>query len=224
MTTTKTKPKTAVPAANGIIAPSKAPNEAGARPINIRNQVGAGNPETGLAERPYVAALATYDSAMKEAKQLFGQAMQRLTAAVGMPNLNSVQLAQVHNYASICLDALEDTKKNARARVLSHCLEHGVPVGASGQSRELDLGEGFVQRVTVQKSGTDPKKFEAMLRARNVSVARYMDTALTYKLKQGTASEDLAVEEGLVTMDELKALQYEPSYRVDRIKERKQEE
>jgi hypothetical protein len=192
-----------------------------AKAANIRREVGQGRPDSITKQSPLNALATTYKEAMTSAKNHFEAGFQALTTAVALKDLTPPELASVHDYAKSLDDALSETTKLARARVLSLCLEKGQPVGDSGKSREIDLGNGMVQRITIQKSGTDPKKFEAALRAKSVAVAKYMDTVMTFKLKDGTGSQDLAVADGVFTPDELKALEYEETYRVDRTKEAK---
>jgi hypothetical protein len=196
---------------------STAKNPEIAKHADIRRTVGAG----ALALKPVVALDITYDEAMQNAKEYSAVGLQYLTAAVAMKDLTPTQLSKVHEAAAATFDAVEEAKKLARGRVLEAVLDKGTPVGSKGLSRELNLGLGLVQRVTIQKSGLDPKKFEAALRAKNVTVGRYMDTVTSFKLKEGTGSADMALSDGVFTADELKALEYEPSYRVDRPKEAK---
>lgn len=210
-----TKPK------QGKNTPSVAKNPEVAKAADIRRTVGMGNPETGLAKAPVNALNLTYDEAVTKAKEYTATGLQYLTAAVAMKDLTPVQLSKIHEQAAATFDAVEEAKKLVRGRVLEVVLASGAPVGSKGLSRELALGGGMVQRVTIQKSGLDPKKFEAGLRAKNVAVGRYMDTVTSFKLKEGTGSSDIALADGVFTMDELKALEYEPSYRVDRPKEAK---
>lgn len=187
----------------------------------IRQTVGVGNPETGLATKPMNALATTFKDAMAQATQHIALGLQGLTAAAAMMNLEPAELSKVHDTAAATMDAIEETKKLVRGRVLDVALAKGAPVGDSGLSRELDLGNGMVQRVTIQKSGTDPQKFEASLRAKNVVLAKYMNQVITFKMKDGTGSQDLALADNILTHDELQTLAYEPSYRVDRAKEKK---
>lgn len=190
-----------------------------AKASNIRREVGQGRPSSITKANPMNGLATTYKEAMVTAKNHFEQGFQALTAAVALRDLTPPELASVHDYAKSLDDALSETTKLARARVLAIALEKGVPVGEKGLSRELDLGNGMVQRITIQKSGTDPRKFEAALRAKQANPAKYMDTVIQFKLKDGTSSEDMAMADGLFTPDEVKAMEHEASYRVDRTKE-----
>lgn len=213
-----TKKDTAVKAPT---APKKGAPPHTEKAVNIRRDVGQGRPGSITKVEPMNALATTYKEAMVAAKNHFELGFQAITAAVAMKDLGSHELATIHDYAKSLDDALSETTKLARARVLAVALEKGSPVGEKGLSRELDLGDGRVQRITIQKSGTDPKKFEAAVRAKQAPVSKYMAVVETWKMLDGTASQDRALADGLFTADELKALDYEESYRVERTKEAK---
>lgn len=187
----------------------------------IHQTIGKGNPGTGLAAAPMNALAMTYDEAITQYQGHIGKAMQALTCAIALKDLTPPQLGQVFGFTKATEDAVKEAAKLARARSLDMLLTKGVPVGEKGLSREVDLGGGKYIRATIQKSGTDPEKFEAGLRAKDVSVIKYMESVTKYKLKEGTASQDMALADGVFSADELKAMDYEPDYRVDRPKERK---
>lgn len=187
----------------------------------IRRDIGMGNPETGLAKAPMNALAMTYDQALNQYTEHIGKAMQALTCAIAMKDLTPPQLGRVFALSKSTEDAAKEAAKLARARSLDVILKQGLPVGEKGLSRELDLGSNTYIRATIQKSGTDPEKFEGALRAKGATVTKYMDTITKYKLKDGTTSQDLAQADGVFTLDEIRAMDYEPDYRVDRPKERK---
>jgi hypothetical protein len=198
-------------------------NPALAKASTIRRQVGMGSKENALATKPMNALATTYSEAIVQAKAKFAEGFQALTCAVAMKDLTPPQLSEVHDYTAATLDAITEAKTLIRGRVLAYALTNGAPVGDSGLSREVVLPGGLVQRVTISKSGTDPKKFEAALRAKGAPMDRFMDQVVSWKMKEGQGSQDLALAEGIFTKDELDALAYEPSYRVDRTKEKKGE-
>lgn len=187
----------------------------------IRQTVGVGNPETGLAKTPLNALATTFKEAVDQATQHIALGLQGLTAAAAMQNLAPAELSKVHDMAAATMDAVDETKKIIRARVLEVVLAKGEVRGEKGLSRVLDLGNGMVQPITIQKTGTDPKKFEASLRVKGATIAKYMDQVVSFKMKEGTGSQDLALADNVLTYDELQTLAYEPSYRVDRAKEKK---
>lgn len=187
----------------------------------IRQTVGVGNPETRLVAKPMNALATTFKEAVDQATQHIALGLQGLTAAAAMQNLAPAELSKVHDMAAATMDAVDETKKIIRARVLEVVLAKGEVRGEKGLSRVLDLGNGMVQPITIQKTGTDPKKFEASLRVKGAIIAKYMDQVVSFKMKEGTGSQDLALADNVLTYDELQTLNYEPSYRVDRAKEAK---
>jgi hypothetical protein len=193
----------------GRIAPEKA--------SRIRNVAQA----SALVKAAPVAGLTlNYADAMASAKDHFGKGLQMLTAAVAMRDLTPPQLAGVMEYASDTLDAVEEAKKLVRGRVLAVALADGVVTTDKG-SRRLDLGNGKYVPVIPQKTGTDPAKFEQGLRQKGAPVQKYMDAVISYKLKAELASQDMAIADGVFTPDEVKAMDYELKWRVDRVKEAK---
>lgn len=213
------KPKATAPARAKRPPPPGAGTEQARKMGRINQDVAKAS--SLVAANPMNALATTYPEAMKQAKEHIGFGMQALTAAVAMKDLSDQQLAQTHAYIKSTGDAVDEAGKFARARVLDAALKRGNAIGATGGSRELDLGDGMVQRVTLQKTGIDPKKFEAALRAKNAPVGEYMATVVTYVMLEGNQSADRALSAGIFTAGELEALKYEPTYRVERMAERK---
>lgn len=196
----------------GRIAPEKA--------SRIRN---VGQASALVTKSPPVSGLALkYEDTMASAKDHIGKGLQMLTAAVAMRDLTPPQMASVMEYASDTLDAVEEAKKLVRGRVLAVALSEGEVTTEKG-SRRLDLGNGKYVPITPQKTGTDPGKFEQGLREKKVPVQKYMEATVSYKLKADTQSQDMAIGDGVFTADEVKAMDYELKWRVDRVKEAKGE-
>lgn len=198
--------------------PKTVKNPKVAKIAGIHNNVAKATPGVELA--PVVASKLTHEVALPKARQLMGEGMQMLTAAIALPGLTPIQRCANHDYVAFLQDALEEAKTLARGFVLDIALKEGKHVGANGQSRALALPGGLVQRVTLSRSGLDPKKFEAALRAKKADVTKYMAQEIVYKLSE--TSRVKAIDDKLFTEDELKALEYPPSYRVDRTKEAKE--
>lgn len=186
---------------------------------NIRRDVAQAS--SLVVKEPLNALSMTFDVAVVRAKEYIGAGLQALTAAVAMKDLTPPDLSSLHTYIKSTGDAIEEAGKFARARVLDVVLAQGAAIGESGKSRELDLGNGMVQRITIQKTGVDPKKFEAALRAKGATVTKYMATEVSYSMLEGNQSQDRALQDGLFTQGELDAMNYPPSYRVDRMTEKK---
>lgn len=181
-------------------------------------QVGA------LATKPIDGTLSTFKGAITKAKQLISDGMQQLTTLVAMPALQPVQLKEVFDYSKGIEDAIKEAAKLARARVLDAALRTGTPAGNGGNSRKLFYPDGTYTLAKATKTGTDPAKFEAALRARNAQVNKYMVQVISYKLASDFDGVKQAIDDGIFTADEATLFTYEPSYAVERSKEGREEE
>lgn len=215
---TESSPKSAQPQVKAPPPATKGTEQA-QKMGRIKNEVAQAS--ALVKAQPLNALATTFKEAIYNAKNYIGVGLQNLTAAVAMKDLSPADLASTHTYIKSTVDAVEEAGKFARARVLEVVLRSGEAVGDSGKSRALDLGNGFEQRVTIQKSGIDPKKFEAALRAKQAVVSKYMAQVITFVMLEGAQSADRALQDGVFTQGELDALNYEPSYRVDRMAKKK---
>lgn len=155
------------------------------------------------------------DEAIKVAGATFTTSLQYLGAVLGDKNLKPDVASRIHDATSEYSTELEKFDRLARARVVDFVSKHGKRISDAG-SMELDLGNGMVQPMLVQKSGHDPKKVEAMLRAKNLSVDDYMDIEVKYKYSEGKAAVLVASKK--ITADELETCRYETTYRVTKSK------
>lgn len=171
-----------------------------------------------VVAQPLNALATTFKEALTNAKEHIGVGLQALTAATAMKDLQPVDILTLHDYTKGVEDAVDDTCKFARARALILKDSIGVPFGANGLSREVKVGN-LVKRFTIQKSGLDPKVVEAAIRAKDLSVTKYMDPDTKYVLKQNDLTRKMLIDDGVFTADELKTMEYEPQYRVERSKE-----
>lgn len=165
----------------------------------------------------------TYDKALPAAKTQIANGMQMLTACVAMQNLTKEQVRDTFDYVKGVEDALEDTAKLARARVLSNALKYGKPTGTTGDSRRIEYEDGTYQLAKATKTGIDPKKWEAQLRAKNAPVQKYMAQVITYKMPTDFDAVKQAIDDEVMTQEEADACKYDPSYAVERSKEGKAE-
>lgn len=170
--------------------------------------------------KPKTANLATTEQHVEHSINSFTMSMQSLGAALGDKHLTPALASTIHDAVSDYDKALTDFDKLARQRVLDFVLTKGVKTTDAG-SMELDLGNGRVQPLLVQRSGTDPKKFEAMIRAKQLSVADNMDAEVKYKFNENKAAALIAL--GKMTIEELDTCAYEVSYRVNKTKGAKDE-
>jgi hypothetical protein len=94
-----------------------------------------------------------------------------------------------------------------RDRVLERVKANGQIVGEKGSMQ--DSVGGFKLSAIPTKSGTDPKKLEAKLRALGKDPANYMDATVTYKVNEGKLN--LLLQTGTLTKEDVA---YDPAYRV----------
>ena len=162
-----------------------------------------------------------YSTALPMAKQLIADGLQQLTGLVAMRNLQPVELREIFDYSKGVEDAVKEASGFARARVLELALRVGEATGTNGDSRKLVYPDGRFTLAKIQRSGTDPKKFEAALRAKGVNVEKYMVAEIKYKLPSDFDGPARAVDEGVFSADEVKTFDHEPTYAVERSKEEK---
>jgi hypothetical protein len=164
----------------------------------------------------------TFDKSLPTAKVLIADGLQQLTACVAMKGLTVTQVREVFDYTKGVEDAVKEAAGFARVRVLDLILREGESTGTSGESKKITYPDGRTQTAKCQKTGTDPKKFEAALRAKSVEVVKYMVPDIKYKMPSDYDAAKQAVDDGVFSEDEMKLLAYEPSYAVERSKESKE--
>lgn len=165
----------------------------------------------------------TFDGALQKGKQLIADGLQQITATLAMRDLTPIQVRDVFDFSAGVNDAVEEAKKLARARILDLALKQGEPTGTTGASRKLVFPDGRTLLAKATKTGTDPKKFEAAIRAKGLEVTKYMVPTVTYKLPTDFDGPKQAIDDGVFTADEVEQMAYEPSYAVERSKEGKEE-
>jgi len=217
MKTSNTKPKPVGP--SKITAPGSPTRLAKAQKKNFTQPESI--VETGLAVTQRVNGnLMKFDKALPLAKSMLADGLQQLTATLAMRDLEPLQVREVFDYSAGLADAVDEAKKLARARVLSLILESGEATG-SGESKKFVYPDGRTQLAKATKVGIDPKKFEAALRAKGIEVVKYMVPDIKYKLPSDYDAPKQAIDDGLFTADEIKTLNYEPAFAVERSKEGK---
>lgn len=173
-------------------------------------------------QNPLPALALDFPGAMAQAKEHVGFGLQALTAATALKDLEPQEVLALHDYTKSVEDAVEETGKFARARALILKDSMGTPIGANGESYEVRAG-GMAKRFIVQKTGLNPKVVQAGLQAKQLTLTKYMDSEQVYFIRKSHSGEDmtrqLLLDDGVFTADELKTMEYEPSYRVERSKE-----
>ncbi len=167
--------------------------------------------------------LLKFSDALPQAKTTLADGLQQLTATLAMRDLTPSQVRDVFDYSSQLKDAVESAREFARARILDIALTSGEPTGPTGASRRIVYGDGTYTLAKATKTGTDPKKFEAALRAKSIEVVKYMVPDIKYKMPSDYDAIKQAIDDGVFTADEVKTMAYEPSYAVERSKEGKGE-
>ncbi len=180
--------------------------------------------DTALSVTKPINGLAiNFDDALAKSKILLADGLQQLTATIAMRDLKPVQIREMFDYAAGLNDAIDEAKKFARARVLDFIIQNGEPVKEGAGSKRIVYPDGRTQLAKLQKSGVDPKKFEAALRAKAVDVSKYMVPNVTYKLPEDFDGPKQAIDDRIFSEDEVTALNYEPSFALERSKEGKKE-
>lgn len=99
---------------------------------------------------------------------------------------------------------LESLAKNGRDRLLTLVLEKGYEATESG-TRRVEI-EGWELEARPRRTGVDPKRLEALLRAKQLDPAKYMATEVKFVLSEEKLRQ--ALEDGAMTNDELQTCAY----------------
>lgn len=120
-------------------------------------------------------------------------------------------LAQVLFIARETAAALEKgIEKAAKTRLITLLKESGSQTTEKGQ-RELVV-DGWKLQMRPYRTGYDPKKLEALIRARGKDPANYMSTKLTYEVSEDGCNK--LVDKKLLTPDELETCRHDESWTV----------
>jgi hypothetical protein len=115
--------------------------------------------------------------------------------------LAPAKLALVKTRLESWAKSLEAFQDNVRERILAALKSSGKQVTDKGA---LELREGeYILAARPWRTGYDGKKVEALLRAKQADVTRWMDQEVKYKLNDQKLGA--AVEAGVLTQEELDA-------------------
>lgn len=145
-----------------------------------------------------------------ESRRLVNHALQNLATTltgVVMPEALAPALTTIRETEKT-LEGLGGVAKSLTIHILKDAGE--LVEGTKGTYRYVIGDDVLSMRPT--RTGTDPKKLEAWLRARNLEPSKYMDATVTYKTSElGTQQ---LLKEGQLTHDDLEELEYDESWAV----------
>lgn len=124
--------------------------------------------------------------------------------------LEPVQYGEAHNFLAFLEDAVARLKGMVVARAEKEVMERGETITDKG-TKALELG-GWYVRAIPNRTGIDPKKFEARLRTKGVLPENYMQPKITYAMDPAKTAK--AVADGVITEAELSACKYDLTYKL----------
>lgn len=127
-------------------------------------------------------------------------------------NLTEREASRVLESLKVLEKDVEALGKAARDHALGHILDKGVEVPGTKGTLEVDLNDGTYLRGTLMKNGLDDKKFEALLRAKGLSPAQWMQADIKYKVDY--VKLDALQASGQVTFEEAQTCKPIQTYRV----------
>lgn len=102
----------------------------------------------------------------------------------------------------------KDLYDNLRKKIIAEAVNHGEAVPETKGTLRVYNGDQFIS-ISPQRTGYDPKKVEAAIRAKGRDPAQLMDAVVTYKVNDAKLEAS-----DLFTTDELDILKYDLDYRV----------
>ncbi len=106
---------------------------------------------------------------------------------------------------------LKENVDRLKDRALLYLNVNGQQVTEKG-TKEVALN-GHVMRAIPTRTGIDPKKLEAALRAKGIDPSAHMIPTITYKVDDFRVAKLVAA--GMLTQQDLAAVQYDKSYRIE---------
>lgn len=144
-----------------------------------------------------------------QARKILNAALVELALPFsGKMKLNPVAVDEAYRNLVEVKSAVEDTLEIAKAK-LKAMIENKGEVTTEKGSMERQLG-GYMYSMRPTRTGTDPKKLEALLRAKEKDPALYMAATVTYKVDEQKLGVALAKK--VLTEEELKNCAYDKSF------------
>ena len=142
-------------------------------------------------------------------QQSMNHALHSLARAAGNA-VTPATVAPMYGLIAEWVEALEATKELLRSRIIDILEKDGEVVTDKG-ARSAELN-GWHFEMRPQKTGPDSKKVEALLRAKGLSPAEWMDTDLKYKASTEKLAK--AVGAGVLSEAEAQTCNYDLHYAV----------
>lgn len=130
--------------------------------------------------------------------------------ATALSNLQPEQVPAALDMARQMKNLSEEVHDKLRDKLLEGVKKNGVKVTEKGSLQD-NVG-GFKVIAIPTRTGVDPKKFESMLRARQIDPTAHMDSTVALKFNQSKA--DKAVGAGVISQADLDSCKYDPAFRV----------
>lgn len=127
--------------------------------------------------------------------------------AAALSGLTAADRPEALDIATQFKKVTEEVYDRLRDKLLADVGSGGAIITEKG-TKELGLGD-YVVRAIPTRTGTDPKKLEAKLRALGRDPAHYMDATITYKVSPMRLAG--LVAEGVLKLEEVA---YEPGFRI----------
>lgn len=124
------------------------------------------------------------------------------------PLIKPATLARTIDRLKTWADAIEDLQKVAKQKTLELLEKQGETVTEKGTKRAVVDGLQFEARP--HRTGVDPKKLEALLRAKKLDVAAYMDATISYKVNESRLP--VLISDNRLTQAELDSCNYDTTW------------
>lgn len=138
--------------------------------------------------------------------------ISRMAQALSVEQLPPAALASIMFVARRVKNAMDKgIEPIAKTRIIHLLKERGNLVTDKG-SRRLMI-DGWTMFMKPTRSGLDPKKLEALIRAKGKDPANYMNTRIVYEVDEAKANK--LVDKKIMTDDELESCKYDESWTVE---------
>lgn len=149
--------------------------------------------------------------AITEASSKLGDSALRAVADLLSMDLTPGAIGAIHAQLGAWEKNIKDLQSNTKQRLVALLKDKGQVVTNKG-SREL-LVDGYRIRCKPYRSGVDPKKLEALVRAKGLDPEQIMQQVITYDLDP--VKLGIAVEKKLISSDEAATCVYDESWTLE---------